>query len=50
MLSDGVRINLSSIVAWDDSSGELMDEPERQRVLENVKRSLEAQGAKVVVS
>lgn len=50
MLSDGVRINVSSIVAWDDSSGELMDEPERQRVLENVKRSLEAQGAKVVES
>jgi predicted P-loop ATPase/GTPase len=50
MLSDGVSIYVSSIVSWDDSSGELMDELERQRVLQNVVRSFEAQGAKVVLN
>jgi hypothetical protein len=47
MLSDGVVIRLASIVSWDDSNGELIDEAERQRILENLKRSLEAQGARV---
>jgi hypothetical protein len=43
MLSDGFQICVASIVSWDDSNGELLEEAERQRVLENVKRSLEAQ-------
>jgi hypothetical protein len=50
MLSDGFQIYVASIVSWDDSNGESIGEAERQRVLENVKRSLEAQGARVVLS
>jgi len=50
MLSDGFQIYVASIVSWDDSNGELLDEVERQRVLQNVKRSLEAQGARVILS
>jgi hypothetical protein len=49
MLIDGFEIYVASIVAWDDSCDELIDEPERQRILNNVKSSLEAQGARVVL-
>jgi hypothetical protein len=50
MLNDGFQIYVASIVSWDDSNRELLDEAERQRILQNVKRSLEAQGARVILS
>jgi hypothetical protein len=50
MLMDGVEISVASIVAWDDSDGELIDESERQRIVKNVKSCLESQGARVVLN
>lgn len=49
MLIDGFEIYVASIVAWDDSNGELISELERQRIVRNVKSSLESQGARVVL-
>jgi Immunity protein 74 len=49
MLMDGFAIYVASIVTWDDSHGELIDEAERQRIVKNVKASLESQGANVVL-
>lgn len=49
MPTDGFEIYVASIVTWDDSNGEPIDESERQRILQNVKSSLESQGAKVVL-
>jgi hypothetical protein len=50
MLDDGFEIYVASISTWDDSKGELIDDAERQRILENVIRSLESQGARVVLN
>ncbi|HXS95355.1 MAG TPA: Imm74 family immunity protein [Candidatus Limnocylindrales bacterium] len=50
MLADGFEIYVASMVAWDDSNGELIDQSERQRILQNVKSSLESQGARVVLN
>ncbi len=50
MLADGFEIYVASIVTWDDSHGELIDPSERERILQNVKVSLESQGARVVLS
>jgi hypothetical protein len=50
MLDNGFEIYVASIVTWDDGKGELIDEAERQRILQNVRRSLESQGAKVVLN
>lgn len=50
ILTDGFEIYVASIVAWDDSDGELIDESERRRILANVKASLESQGARVVLN
>jgi hypothetical protein len=47
MLSDGVVVYVASIVAWDDSDGELIGEAERRRITENVKTSFESQGTRV---
>jgi hypothetical protein len=49
MLIDGFEIYVASIVGWDDSDGELIDESERQRILKNVISSLESQGVRVVL-
>ena len=49
MLTDGFEIYVSSIVTWDDSRGELITESDRQRIVRNVKCSLESQGARVVL-
>jgi hypothetical protein len=49
MLTDGFCIYVASIVAWNDSRGELVSETERQRIAQNAKRSLEEQGAVVVL-
>jgi hypothetical protein len=50
MLADGFEIYVASIVAWDDSHGKLIDKSERQRILQNVKSSLESQGTRVVLN
>ena len=50
MLADGFEIYVASIVAWDYSNGELIDLSERERILQNVKSSLESQGARVVLN
>ena len=50
MLTDGFEIYVSSIVTWDDSQGELITEADRQRILRNVRCSLESQGARVVLN
>ena len=50
MLSSGFEIYVASIVAWDDSDGELIDEAERARIVGNVRSSLEAQGEKIVLN
>jgi hypothetical protein len=50
MLSDGFEIYVSSIVTWDDSQGELITDADRQRILRNLRCSLEAQGARVVLN
>jgi hypothetical protein len=50
MLSTGFELYVASIVNWDDSTGELVTEPERARVLQEVKRSLEGQGMTVVLN
>ena len=50
MLDGGFEIYVASIVTWDDSNGELIDEAEQRRILQNVTRSLESQGARVVLS
>jgi hypothetical protein len=47
MLSDGFEIYVASIVTWDDSKGEQIDQADRQRIIANVKASLESQGARV---
>jgi hypothetical protein len=49
MLIDGFCIYVASIVAWNDSNGELISETERQRIAQNVKRCLEARGEVVVL-
>lgn len=50
MLSDGFEIYRSSVVSWDKTEGELLDNAERARILRNVKSYLEAQGERVVLS
>lgn len=50
MLADGFEIYVSSIVTWDDSHGELITDADRQRILRNVRCSLESQGARVVLN
>lgn len=50
MLADGFEIYVASIVAWDDSNGELIELSERERILQNVKSSLESQGARVILN
>jgi hypothetical protein len=50
MLADGFEIYVSSIVTWDDSRGELITDADRQRILRNVRRSLESKGARVVLN
>ena len=50
MLSDGFEIYVSSIITWDDSQGDLITEADRQRILRNVRCSLESQGARVVLN
>jgi hypothetical protein len=47
MLIDGFQIYVASIVAWDDSNGELVDEAERKRILQNVKSYLESHNQRV---
>jgi hypothetical protein len=49
MLADGFCVYVASIVAWNDSKGELIDDSERQRIVRNIKASLESQGARVVL-
>jgi len=49
MLTDGFEIAVCSIVTWDDSNGELINEAERQRILQNVRSYLESKGEKVVL-
>ena len=50
MLTDGFEIYVSSIVTWDDSHGELITDADRQRILRNVRCSLESRGARVVLN
>jgi hypothetical protein len=50
MLTDGFEIYVSSIVTWDNSRGELITDADRQRILRNVRSSLESQGARVVLN
>jgi hypothetical protein len=50
MLTDGFEIYVASIVTWDDSSSELINATERERIARNVKSSLESQGARVVLN
>jgi hypothetical protein len=50
MLTDGFEIYVASILTWDDSHGELIAPSERERILRNVKASLESQGARVVLN
>jgi hypothetical protein len=47
MLSDGFAIYVSSIVAWNDSRGELISDLERERIKNNVQCSLERLGMRV---
>ena len=49
MLADGFSVYLGSIVTWNDSKGELIDEFEKERIAQNVKLSLESQGIRVVL-
>jgi hypothetical protein len=49
LLTDGFEIYVASIVTWDDSKGELINAPERKRILANVVASLESQGVRVVL-
>ena len=49
MLADGFCVYVASIVAWNDSQGELIDDSERQRIARNIKVSLESQGTRVVL-
>jgi hypothetical protein len=50
MLTDGFEIYVASVVTWNDSRGELIDPSERERILRNVKASLESRGARVVLN
>ncbi|HXS95447.1 MAG TPA: hypothetical protein VN736_12655 [Candidatus Limnocylindrales bacterium] len=49
MLADGFCVYVASIVAWNDSDGELFDDSERKRIARNIKLSLESQGTRVVL-
>ncbi len=50
MLKDGFEIYVASIVAWDDGRGEIIGAAEHERILANVKASLESQGGRVILS
>ena len=50
MLNDGFEIYVASIVTWDDGDVQPIAEAERQRILSNVKSSLEPQGARIVLN
>ena len=49
MLADGFCVYVASIVAWNESDGELIDDSERKRIARNIKLSLESQGTHVVL-
>ncbi len=49
MLIDGCIVHRSSVISWDDSNGELITSAEQERIVTNIKASLEAQGAKVTI-
>jgi hypothetical protein len=50
MLAEGFCVYEASIVAWNDSRGELIDDSERRRIAQNIKLSLEAQGTRVALT
>lgn len=49
-LIDGFEIYVVTIVAWDDSDGELVSESERQKILGNIQSSLKSKGARAVLN
>jgi hypothetical protein len=50
MLKDGFEVYCASVLAWDGGGGLLLEESERRRIVNNIRTSLESQGARVVLS
>lgn len=46
----GIAICVCTILSWDDGSGELIDEAERSRILENIKAYCKSHGMRLDLS
>lgn len=50
LADDGFCVYVASIIAWNDSNGELIDDSEKNRIAQNIKLFLESQGMHLVLT